>query len=168
MKKTEFNILEKVLEILDLYVDENDQYVYESGGIPYIFPDKDQLKKVKFTVSHNDKLKLNDNEIFFNPLRTSKLAKFVLDDFIDKNDIDEFSVISANNSLTGRFIKDGEVLYELTGVTPLSALMVAMIIAYSEDGDEDYHDIKKKLERIVYNGVNRGSEKSGKKSKSMV
>ncbi len=46
--------------------------------------------------------------------------------------------------------------------------MMGMIIAYSEDGDEDFTDIKKKLERIIYNGTNRRPEKGNKKSKAMV
>jgi hypothetical protein len=169
MKKMEFDILEKIIEILDLYVNENDHYIYESGGMPYIFPDKEQFKKIKFLLSPNDIVKIDDqSEIFFNPLRIGKLSKFIMDDFISKNDIDEFDVTPINNSLSGKFIKDRKIIYELTGVAPLSALIVAIIIAYSEEGDEDYYDIKKKLERIMYSGTNGRPEKSNKKSKALV
>lgn len=167
MEKTEFDILEKILEILDLYVDEKDHYIYESGGIIYVFPDREQVRKVKFILSPNENIKIDENtEIFFNPLRINRLARFILDDFMIKNDIDEFLVNPDNNS--GKFIKNRKVLYELTGISPLSSLMMGMIIAYSEDGDEDFTDIKKKFERIISNGTNRRPEKGNKKSKTMV
>lgn len=169
MKKTEFDIIEKILEILDLYVNENDHSIYESGEMLYMFPDKEQLKIIKFILFPNEVLKLNeDNEVFFNPLRNNRLARFILDDFMMKNDIDEFDVVTINSSFHGKFIRNGESIYELSGISPLSALMVTMIIDYSEDGDEDYHDIKKKLERIIYNGTDRRPEKGNKKSKTMV
>lgn len=173
MKKIEFDILDKVLEILDLYTDD-ENIVCESGGIHYIFQNKEQLKKIKFQSDYDDILYLKDDEIFFNPLRNNKLAKFILDDFMDKNDIDEFSFYTDdsdknNINFSGKFIKNGKTIYELSNIAPLNALMVAMIIGYSEYGDEDYDDIKKKIEKVGYgNGTNRGSEKGSKKRKSMV
>lgn len=172
MKKYEFDIIEKIMEILDLYVGEDD-IVYESGDIPYIYSNKSQLKVLKFSSDNNKNVYLKEDDIYFNPLRNSRLSKFILDDFMHKNDIDEFSFFNVNGDknggLTGRFIKDGKIIYEMANIHQLSILMISMIIGYSEDGDEDYYDIIKKIEKVCSeNGSNRGSERRNKKSKVMV